>query len=623
MNNQDLAKIVKQVQINKEKYFEKLFNESYRTIYYLSLKFLNNEVEAQDVAQEIILYIYNHIEELKLPEGFNNWMNRITYNTCKNRMKQLSRRKEDDYEEVKGEQLSEDNPENVAQTKEKNKFVLDIINELPMKQKEVVLLYYYQQLTTPEIAEVLSCSLSSVQNRLYKAKKSIQNKMQNSKTYTTQQLFSIGVTPVLYKILSNEANHIVMRKIKRQIRVEIVGNKNKIENGSRSKINKHKASEKKTNTVTLCLWSIAVVLLLATTALTLKSLDRIEKRGTSTVGTINKLQNKSEENQLQPMISDALTENTIPNLDGNENVETLIIEKITERSQETESNIQVQTEEEISTKQQVEAPVNSTEMESEISKQNWYLFDTSPNVQVNIWNGDIEKEFTNVAFIKDKDLEELKYAYDTLDNEENSSVYDEERYKKDSEIVYHKVASPLISLVKSSTLEQDEITYYIRIENIGEVTAYNVIIKDMIPQYTEFIKMIDCQSDAKVQMESRYQEEIETIFWTIDQLGLGETLTIGFQVKIKESEYQNDREIKNIAHMKVSGKDSDANDLLEEQNYIASNEIIHIMQQQENSIPKTGDNTSEIGMLLIVIQTTFFLIVFLLKRKMELKKSKN
>jgi DNA-directed RNA polymerase specialized sigma subunit, sigma24 homolog len=87
MNNQDLAKIVKQVQKNKEKYFEKLFSEIYRTIYYLSFKFLNNETETQDAAQDTLLYIYNHIEELKLPEGFNNWMNRITYNTCKNRLK--------------------------------------------------------------------------------------------------------------------------------------------------------------------------------------------------------------------------------------------------------------------------------------------------------------------------------------------------------------------------------------------------------------------------------------------------------------------------------------------------------------------------------------------------------
>jgi len=236
MNNKDLAKIVKQVKSNKEKYFEKLFNEIYRTIYYLSFKFLNNETEAQDVSQDIIVYIYHHIEELKVPEGFNRWMNRIIYSKCKNHIRTLSNRREDDYErvpKVSEEQTLMENPEKVVQTKERNQFILEIINDLPMKQQEVVLLYYYQQLTAPEIADVLSCSLPSVQNRLYKAKKAIESKVKKATKDSTQQFFAIGIMPILVQVLAKEANQIIAGDVQGAMWKNFLINKNNVEKPSK------------------------------------------------------------------------------------------------------------------------------------------------------------------------------------------------------------------------------------------------------------------------------------------------------------------------------------------------------------------------------------------------------
>ena len=626
MNNQDLAKIVRQVQMDKEEHFEELFNETYRTVYYLSFKLLNNETEAQDVSQEIIFYIYDHIEELKLPEGFNNWMNRIIYSRCANRLKQILNRREDDYKGLESndeEQISDDTPEEMLQTKEKNQFVLEIINELPIKQKEVILLYYYQQLTTPEIAEVLSCSIPSVQNRLHKAKKSIRKRIEKTKIYTTQQLFGIGGLPLLLKILTKEANTSINNGIQGQLWTEFTANKYKVKNRLNKENYTPKRRKNKTNSVRICFALTVGALLFVMFFLTPKE---------STEKATSKIQ---EESQLQPeVITQSNTEEKrIPINKGIDMIKTEMNERIEESEetirettpsdedtingeQETISNVQVQTEEKRIV-QPVEVPITLNEERS----REWYIANISIDTPLIVWVGEFNMEFTNTAIVIDKDWEALEYVED---NNRGASVYKEEIYKKKSTTTYHTTAAPAISFKKSSTIEQDVITYYLELENIGEVAAHNIQVKDEVPQYTAFVKIIDGQHlDNHLQVPSEYNKEIDTIFWNIDSMDPNQKIILAFQVKIKEEEYRNNRDIKNIAYMKVVENGKQEKGLPEEQNYIGSNEIIYRIHQQENRIPKTSDNTSEIGKLLLVVQSTFFLIVAITKKKNGMKKSKN
>jgi RNA polymerase sigma factor, sigma-70 family len=602
MNNQDLAKIVRQVQKDKGKYFEKLFSEIYRTIYYLSFKVLNSEIEAQDVSQEIILCIYNHIEELKVPEGFNNWMNRIIYSRCANRLKQLSNRREEDYKEVgsnENERISDDTPERMIQTKEKNQFVLDIIGELPVKQREVILLYYYQQLSTPEIAGVLSCSIPSVQNRLHKAKKSIRNRIEKSKKYTTQQLFGVGGIPLLLRLLTNEANMIANEEIKAQLWTRFRANGYE---------EQPKRRNNKTNKVLICLMATVGILLFPTILFIQSAFKE------STEKEVLEVQ---KELQLQPEVItvDVVEIKRIPMKNGNDikknekQAEVVATESITtemvQSTQETISNIQVPTEEKI-TNQLVEVPIQLREALNE----GWYIVDISVASPLTIWEGEVGKQITNTAIVMDKDLEELEYVDDIGDRNSGESVYEEELYKKNSVTTYHATTAPVISFKKTSVIEQDVITYYLQLENIGEVTTYNIIVKDKIPEFTKLLQVQKEVTDNKTNVSNIYKEEQEIIFWEINQLAVSETVTLVFQVRVKEEGYKDNQKIRNIAYMKVTGKESDVKSLLgEEQDYVGSNEIIYMLQQQKTTNPKTGDMIKDSR---ILVRTAVFAVVLII-----------
>jgi conserved repeat domain len=267
------------------------------------------------------------------------------------------------------------------------------------------------------------------------------------------------------------------------------------------------------------------------------------------------------------------------------------------------SNIEVQTKEEKSNNQKVEGK--------------WELLNSSPKSQYTLWENNYENEFTNTAVMEEKALEELVYAESAGNREGNERIFEEEIYKKNSETVYHRVNMPIISFEKSSSLENNRITYYMHLENVGKVVAYNTIVKDLIPEYTEFVQIVEKPKSVNSIVTAEYKEQMETIFWTISQIEVGEVITVAFQVKVNEEEYLENREIRNIAYMKVTG-----NRETEEADYCGSNEIIYKMQWQENEQPKTGDKESNITLLFILMLVSIYLISIYMKSRRMFSKNK-
>ena len=134
MKNEELAKIVEAVWLDKEKNFETLFNEISETIYYLSLRILNNPHEAEDATQEAIFYIYTHIEEVKVALAFNQWMNRVVIGICDRFINKSVNKKETlsvsvSYVEPKHDEREYAKPEQYVELKERKEFLLGIIDQ--------------------------------------------------------------------------------------------------------------------------------------------------------------------------------------------------------------------------------------------------------------------------------------------------------------------------------------------------------------------------------------------------------------------------------------------------------------------------------------------------------------
>lgn len=210
VKNKELVEIVLEVRENKVKNFERLYKEIWKTVYYMALKIMKNSEEAEDVSQEIIIYIYDHIEDVRSAEAFNQWMNRVIMGTCYRFLNKNMKEKDHMSLEEKEYDVEDDDKANLPETflelKETRQFIINIIDNLPQKQREVILLYYYEQLTAPEIAKVLDCSLTAVRDRLFNGKKNIRNRIEKQQKKKGETIYSLGGLTFLTSLLQRDVS---------------------------------------------------------------------------------------------------------------------------------------------------------------------------------------------------------------------------------------------------------------------------------------------------------------------------------------------------------------------------------------------------------------------------------
>jgi len=132
--------------------------------------------EAEDVVQETFLRALRHHNKLAELRDTRTWLIRITWNLSLDRRRRAKTRpRTDNFEEVSRSLttggLSADAALIGAQ---RHAGVLDIIDTLPAREREVFLLFAVNELSTVEIAQALQATDSTIRSRLYRARKALQ-----------------------------------------------------------------------------------------------------------------------------------------------------------------------------------------------------------------------------------------------------------------------------------------------------------------------------------------------------------------------------------------------------------------------------------------------------------------
>lgn len=122
---------------------------------------------AEDAVQETFLKAYKAFDTFRGDCSEKTWLMRIAINTCRDMKRRAWFRWTDRH--VTLEQL----PQAVVPFEAKDNRVIQRIMRLPRKEREVLLLYYYQDMTLEEIGHALGMSKSTIFNRLKLAKEKL------------------------------------------------------------------------------------------------------------------------------------------------------------------------------------------------------------------------------------------------------------------------------------------------------------------------------------------------------------------------------------------------------------------------------------------------------------------
>lgn len=173
---------VVRLQQGDEGAFQDLYDLYYKKAYYIALKISNFcDADAQDIAQETFMEIHRSIKNLRDPLYFKTWMTRIIVSKCSHKF----RANKDMFVEpdvlFKMERHQESRnymiPGNEINNMSDKEILLHLMEQLKPKQKEVIVLQYFQNLSMQEIADVLDVPMGTVKTRAMYARNDLAEKV--------------------------------------------------------------------------------------------------------------------------------------------------------------------------------------------------------------------------------------------------------------------------------------------------------------------------------------------------------------------------------------------------------------------------------------------------------------
>ena len=151
----------------KKQRFERWVRAYSQAILRACFIYLVDKSQAEDAMQDTFLKAWESMDRFEARQNAQEktWLMRIAINVCHDYHRARS------FRYVDTSKALEDLPSRYITLPEADRSLLLDILRLPVKQKQVILLYYYQEMTLQETANALGIAVSTVHHRLKKAEK--------------------------------------------------------------------------------------------------------------------------------------------------------------------------------------------------------------------------------------------------------------------------------------------------------------------------------------------------------------------------------------------------------------------------------------------------------------------
>lgn len=175
INKSDIDLITEFKEGNQEA-FNTLVRKYQKKVYWIARKMLGNHEDADDVVQDVFVKVYRSLNSFRHDSSFYTWLYRITVNfsiSAIRRKKIVDWIKFDDVFPTLKKNDAENNPHFGLENKEMNTLIEKAIEKLPVKQKQVFILRYYNELPYEEISKILGTSVGGLKANYFHALKNI------------------------------------------------------------------------------------------------------------------------------------------------------------------------------------------------------------------------------------------------------------------------------------------------------------------------------------------------------------------------------------------------------------------------------------------------------------------
>ena len=178
--------IIEQIKEGDHESFKELVEEYKEMVFKVCFGFVKNKEDAEDITQDVFFSVYKNIKSFKSESKVSTWLYRVAVNFSLNHIRKMKIQrmfvklgiKEDDEEKVFDVPAGKDYDADFKIVEsEKKKIIAKILNELPSNQRIAFTLFNVEGFTYEKIAEIMNCSVPSVESKIHRAKINLQKKL--------------------------------------------------------------------------------------------------------------------------------------------------------------------------------------------------------------------------------------------------------------------------------------------------------------------------------------------------------------------------------------------------------------------------------------------------------------
>jgi RNA polymerase sigma-70 factor (ECF subfamily) len=159
-----------------------LFRRYQLPLYVYVFELVHDEQTSLDLVQETFIAAVRHIGGLRDDAKFGSWLFGIAHQKCIQRWRKQSREEVllDEIPELPDE--SENRPDDLLIRREQEAEFMNLLNQLPLPQRSVLLLHFVEDFSLEEIASITETQLGTVKSRLHYAKKTLRKLLEEPGT---------------------------------------------------------------------------------------------------------------------------------------------------------------------------------------------------------------------------------------------------------------------------------------------------------------------------------------------------------------------------------------------------------------------------------------------------------
>lgn len=170
-----LVGLKKEKRLTNEETLEVLVDEYWISVKKLAYTYVKDWALAEDVTQEVFIKCYNNLARFRGDSSYKTWLYKITVNRCKDEFRSKWYRNLN-FLNAMGKTVNNSiSAEQSFLEEDERKEFYEIVLGLPMKYREVIILFYYEEMSLDEIHNLLDTNINTVKSRLKRGKLLLKN----------------------------------------------------------------------------------------------------------------------------------------------------------------------------------------------------------------------------------------------------------------------------------------------------------------------------------------------------------------------------------------------------------------------------------------------------------------